>query len=78
MMRRTLLGRLVPFMLLLGGEAAAKVVNVSSGAALTQAIGAAQPGDEIVLAAGTYSLAGADWRASPRALAVTSEVRQSI
>lgn len=39
---------------LLSQEASAKTVSVSDVASLTAAIGAAAPGDEIVLAAGTY------------------------
>ena len=42
-----------------GGLAHAGIVDVTTASELTAAIDAAQPGDEIVLAAGTYRLSGA-------------------
>jgi hypothetical protein len=45
--------------LLVASTAHAGVVNVSTPAELTAALAAAQPGDEIVLANGTYALTGA-------------------
>ncbi|MDQ3338775.1 MAG: right-handed parallel beta-helix repeat-containing protein [Myxococcota bacterium] len=49
---------------LLSAPATAGVVNVSTPAELATAIGAAAPGDEIVLAAGTYRLNGASCAAA--------------
>jgi hypothetical protein len=41
-----------------GAAAAARTVHVQNASELTAAVAAAQPGDEIVLAAGTYALSG--------------------
>lgn len=57
--------RAVVCSLLVGpGAAGAAVVTVTTPAELTSAIAAAQPGDEIVLASGTYRLAGASCTAA--------------
>ena len=55
---------IVSFVVSSGGLASAEVVNVTTPSELMTAISDAQPGDEIVLAAGTYRLSGATCAAS--------------
>jgi MYXO-CTERM domain-containing protein len=58
MLHRMRIAFVISFVVSTGGLASAEVVNVTTAAELMTAISDASPGDEIVLASGTYRLTG--------------------